>query len=121
MNAILISRTAAIEIANAWDAADINDDDSDYVLDNADVIEHVRSAWLELERAMNKQMRALLLIELSDAQARELFNEARNRLDIAKGWVKDSHPVAEAGAHRQAKVLVRALQRLLKQASRLGF
>ncbi len=120
MNSVLISRNAAKEIADAWDAADINYDDSEYVLDNQESIEHVRAAWLELERAMNKQKKSLLLVELSDEQARELFNEARNRLDIAKGWAEPD--VAETEAQmRNAKALARALTRLLKQAPRLGF
>jgi hypothetical protein len=115
VNTLIVSRIVAVDLCDYWNQVDINSDDSEFALDNPETIGGVRDAWLILERAMNEQSKALLLVELETAGTEALFEEAKNRLDIARDQMKELHPTVEAGQHRKARAMVRAYQRLLRQ------
>jgi hypothetical protein len=113
---LLIARVAAADLCDYWNAVDINDD-GEFARDNADYIDAIREAFIELERAMAKQKKALLLVELEDNVRKEVFDQADNCLDIVYSLIDDANDEAEPNltSLRRLRALKRAYQRLLKK------
>jgi DNA primase len=118
--AVYLSRVVAEDLVDYWDEVDVGSDDSEYAQDNADTIGGARDAWIVLQRALHEQKAKQLLIELETAGAIELFDEAENRLGIARDQVKALHPKVEAKQRRAASALAMGYARLVVQRHRLG-
>lgn len=120
MATVFIHRLAAADLAEYWAEVDVHSEDSAFVKDNPENIDDVRRCCIELERALDKQKRAVLAVELDDRAVKALLLEAVDHMEAARDHFNELHPGLEAEQSRLAWKLTRAYKQLVKQLTRLG-
>lgn len=97
INTYAIARCVAADLVDYWDAVDANDDSSTFAVDNQDVIEAVREAYLALGRALAATKAAGIVVELSDAAARAVLTEAEDRKNLVYNDYREARKAVAAG------------------------
>ncbi len=99
-----ISRQVADDLLGAYEA----------YIETAEEHEVERTTQIKsaLETALNSTNKSYISVDLNDEQKSDLFDEAENRLDIARWWVHDTFGSHE---HKASKTLLAGYRRLLLQ------
>lgn len=115
MRTLFMHRVVAEDLVDYWAEVDVHDNSSVFSRAHPITGAAVRSACSELERALNRQPRAILHIDLEEPAAQALFREAVNRHSIMSKEFELLHVHLEASQSRRAWELVRGYKRLLRQ------